>query len=78
LTTWSPNGRPNIKIRILNDLARLAETVREHHGRVDVLFASAGLGSVSDPLGSITPDTFDAMVGVNFRGTAPCGAIPLS
>src|SRR5678809_930806 len=32
----------------LNDLARLAETVQEHHGRVDVLFASAGLGSVSD------------------------------
>ena len=30
-------------------LARLAETVREHHGRVDVLFASAGIGSVSDP-----------------------------
>ena len=53
----------------LNDLARLAETVREHHGRVDVLFVSAGLGSVSDPLGSITPETFDAMVGVNFRGT---------
>ena len=53
----------------LNDLARLAETVREHHERVDVLFASAGLGSVSDPLGSITPETFDAMVGVNFRGT---------
>ena len=53
----------------LNDLARLAETVREHHGRVDVLFASAGLGSVSDPLGSITPDKFDALVGVNFRGT---------
>jgi NAD(P)-dependent dehydrogenase (short-subunit alcohol dehydrogenase family) len=24
---------------------------------------------VSDPLGSITPDTFDAIVGVNFRGT---------
>jgi NAD(P)-dependent dehydrogenase (short-subunit alcohol dehydrogenase family) len=53
----------------LDDLARLAETVREHHGRVDVLFASAGLASVSDPLGSITPDSFDAMVGVNFRGT---------
>ena len=53
----------------LNDLARLADTVREHHGRVDVLFASAGRGSVSDPLGSITPETFDAMVGVNFRGT---------
>jgi NAD(P)-dependent dehydrogenase (short-subunit alcohol dehydrogenase family) len=53
----------------LNDLARLAETVREHHGRVDVLFASAGAGSVSDPLGSITPDSFDTLVAVNFRGT---------
>ena len=53
----------------LDDLARLAETVREHHGRVDVLFASAGAGSVSDPLGSITPDSFDTLVAVNFRGT---------
>jgi NAD(P)-dependent dehydrogenase (short-subunit alcohol dehydrogenase family) len=53
----------------LDDLARLAETVREHHGRVDVLFASAGIGSVSDPLGSITPDSFDTLVAVNFRGT---------
>ena len=53
----------------LDDLARLAETVREQHGRVDVLFASAGFGSVSDPLGSITPESFDDVVGVNFRGT---------
>ena len=53
----------------LHDLARLAGTVREQQGRVDVLFASAGLASVSDPLGSITPDAFDALVGVNFRGT---------
>lgn len=53
----------------LEDLARLAETVRERRGRVDVVFASAGLGSVSDPLGSITPESFEAIVGVNFRGT---------
>ena len=53
----------------LDDLARLAETVQEQRGRVDVLFASACLGSVSDLLGSITPDSFDALVGVNFRGT---------
>ena len=53
----------------LDDLARLAEIVREHHGRVDVLFASAGFGSISDPLGSITPDSFDTLVAVNFRGT---------
>jgi len=53
----------------LDDLARLSETVREHHGRVDVLFASAGAASVTDPLGSITPDSFDTLVAVNFRGT---------
>lgn len=53
----------------LDDLARLAETVQEQSGRVDVLFASAGRGSVSDPLGSITPDSFDALVGINFRST---------
>jgi NAD(P)-dependent dehydrogenase (short-subunit alcohol dehydrogenase family) len=53
----------------LDDLARLAETVREQHGHVDVLFASAGVASVADPLGSITPESFDAIVGVNFRGT---------
>ena len=53
----------------LEDLARLAETVRAERGHLDVLFVSAGLGSVSDPLGSITPESFEAMVGVNFRGT---------
>jgi NAD(P)-dependent dehydrogenase (short-subunit alcohol dehydrogenase family) len=53
----------------LDDLARLAETVQEQRGRVDTLFASAGRGSVSDLLGSITPDSFDALVGVNFRST---------
>jgi NAD(P)-dependent dehydrogenase (short-subunit alcohol dehydrogenase family) len=55
----------------LDDLARLAETVREQQGRVDVLFASAGIGSVSEPLGSVTPESFDTVVGVNFRW-APC------
>jgi NAD(P)-dependent dehydrogenase (short-subunit alcohol dehydrogenase family) len=52
----------------LDDLARLAETVREQQGRVDVLFASAGTG-IFEPLGSITPESFDTHVGVNFRGT---------
>jgi NAD(P)-dependent dehydrogenase (short-subunit alcohol dehydrogenase family) len=53
----------------LADLVALADVVREGEGRVDILFASAGLASVSEPLGSITPESFDAMVGVNFRGT---------
>jgi len=53
----------------LDDLARLAETVREQKGRVDVLFASAGLGRVGEPLASVTPESFDSLVGINFRGT---------
>jgi len=53
----------------LDDLGRLAEIVRNKHGHLDILFASAGVGSVSDRLGSITPESFDAIVGVNFRGT---------
>jgi len=53
----------------LDDLARLAETVRKQQGRVDVLFASAGIGVVTEPLGSVTPESFDTIVGTNFRGT---------
>jgi NAD(P)-dependent dehydrogenase (short-subunit alcohol dehydrogenase family) len=52
----------------LDDLTRLAETVREQQGRVDVLFASAGFG-MFEPLGSVTPESFDTLMGVNFRGT---------
>lgn len=52
----------------LDDLTRLAETVREQQGRVDVLFASAGFG-MFEPLGSVTLESFDTLMGVNFRGT---------
>src|SRR5215469_3394241 len=43
----------------LDDLARLAETVREQQGRVDVLFTSAGVAAANEPLGSVTPESFD-------------------
>lgn len=52
----------------LDDLTRLAESVREQQGRVDVLFASAGFG-MFEPLGSVTLESFDTLMGVNFRGT---------
>ncbi|WP_432757289.1 SDR family NAD(P)-dependent oxidoreductase [Consotaella aegiceratis] len=52
----------------LEDLDRLFETVRAKHGRIDVLFANAGLGRL-EPLGQITEDSFDLTFGVNVKGT---------
>src|SRR5258706_1654853 len=40
------------------DLDRLYATVKEQKGRVDVLFANAGVGELA-PLGSITEEQFD-------------------
>lgn len=51
----------------LEDLDRLIETVRDGHGRIDVLFANAGLGQV-EPLGQITEASFDLTFGVNVKG----------
>ncbi|MBR8638255.1 SDR family oxidoreductase [Streptomyces tuirus] len=54
----------------LDDLDRLAETVREEKGRVDVLFASAGYtGALGQPLDAVTEQSFDESFGVNVRGT---------
>jgi NAD(P)-dependent dehydrogenase (short-subunit alcohol dehydrogenase family) len=52
----------------LTDLDRLYETVSRKSGRVDVLFANAGLGEFS-PLGQITEEHFDKTFGVNVKGT---------
>ena len=46
----------------LSDLDRLYDTVKEAHGRVDVLFANAGGGQFS-PLGEITEEHFDREFG---------------
>ena len=53
----------------LSDLDRLFETVRKEKGHIDVLFASAGFGGLSKPLGSITEKGFDDTFNVNVRGT---------
>ena len=53
----------------LADLNRLFETVKNEKGRIDVLFASAGYGEISNPLGSITEKGFDDTFNVNVRGT---------
>jgi NAD(P)-dependent dehydrogenase (short-subunit alcohol dehydrogenase family) len=53
----------------LADLDRLFKTVKEKKGNIDILFASAGIGDLSSPLGSITEKGFDDIFNVNVRGT---------
>src|SRR5215468_1114903 len=52
----------------LADLDRLYETVRKGQGRIDVLFASAGVGDFA-PIGAVTEEHFDKIFGLNVRGT---------
>jgi NAD(P)-dependent dehydrogenase (short-subunit alcohol dehydrogenase family) len=52
----------------LDDLDRLFDTVKQEKGKIDVLYASAGWGEAV-PLGEITEQHFDAIFGLNSRGT---------
>jgi NAD(P)-dependent dehydrogenase (short-subunit alcohol dehydrogenase family) len=52
----------------LDDLDRLFDTVKREKGRIDILFASAGMGEAVN-LGEITEQHFDATFGLNVRGT---------
>jgi NAD(P)-dependent dehydrogenase (short-subunit alcohol dehydrogenase family) len=52
----------------LADLDRMFATIREHSGRLDILFANAGLGEFV-PLGQITEAHFDQTFDVNVKGT---------
>jgi NAD(P)-dependent dehydrogenase (short-subunit alcohol dehydrogenase family) len=51
----------------LADLERLYDTVKQQKGRIDVLFANAGIVEVA-PLGSITESNFDKMFNINVKG----------
>lgn len=61
-----------------DDMTRLFAAIREHHGRLDVVFANAGGGSLA-PLGDITEAQFDATFGANVKGVlfTVQGALPL-
>ena len=52
----------------LEDLDRLFATVKAQSGRIDILFANAGLGTM-EPLGAIDEASFDLTFGVNVKGT---------
>jgi NAD(P)-dependent dehydrogenase (short-subunit alcohol dehydrogenase family) len=51
----------------LADLDRLFAKVKEQSGRIDVLFANAGLGEFV-PLGAITEEHYDKTFGTNVKG----------
>jgi NAD(P)-dependent dehydrogenase (short-subunit alcohol dehydrogenase family) len=51
----------------MSDLNRLYERVKADAGRIDVLFANAGGGTML-PLGSITEEQFDDTFGRNVKG----------
>jgi NAD(P)-dependent dehydrogenase (short-subunit alcohol dehydrogenase family) len=51
----------------LADLDRLYAAVKKQKGRIDILFANAGVGELA-PLGAITEAHFDKTFGINVKG----------
>lgn len=62
----------------LADLDRIFAAIKEQKGRLDVVFANAGIGAFV-PLGHITEEHFDAIYGTNVKGVVFTvqGALPL-
>ena len=52
----------------LEDLDRLYAMIAEKAGRLDVLFANAGVGGFA-PIGQVSEAHFDQIFGINVRGT---------
>ncbi|UHS58835.1 SDR family oxidoreductase (plasmid) [Agrobacterium vaccinii] len=52
----------------LDDLGRVFDLVREKSGRIDILFANAGVGLFA-PLGAIDEASFDQTFSINVKGT---------
>jgi NAD(P)-dependent dehydrogenase (short-subunit alcohol dehydrogenase family) len=52
----------------LADLDRLYETVKREKGRIDILFASAGVGDLAS-IDNVSEEHFDNIFDVNVRGT---------
>jgi NAD(P)-dependent dehydrogenase (short-subunit alcohol dehydrogenase family) len=51
----------------LSDLDRLFEQIKKEKGRLDVVFANAGTGSLA-PLGTITEELYDKTFNLNVKG----------
>ncbi len=50
----------------------LFDRVREEFGRLDLLFNNAGMGAPAVPMEELTPEQWNAVVGVNLTGSFLC------
>ncbi|WP_031466295.1 SDR family NAD(P)-dependent oxidoreductase [Sciscionella sediminilitoris] len=55
-------------VSVSSELDALYQTVRDQAGRIDVLVANAGVGTVA-PLGEATEEVIDSMLATNVKGT---------
>ena len=51
----------------LDDLDRLFAQIRQEKGRLDIVFANAGVARIA-PIGSITEEFFDSIFNINVKG----------
>jgi NAD(P)-dependent dehydrogenase (short-subunit alcohol dehydrogenase family) len=51
----------------LEDIDRVYAEIKKQYGRIDVLFANAGIGEFS-PIDKVTEDHFDRLIDINFKG----------
>lgn len=51
------------------DMQRAVKTLANTYGRIDVVFANAGINGVWAPLEELTPEDWDTTLGINLKGT---------
>ncbi|WP_425236346.1 glucose 1-dehydrogenase [Ulvibacterium sp.] len=51
----------------LNDIKKLYQQVKEHYGRIDVLYLNAGIAKF-EPMDVVTEEQFDELSDTNFKG----------
>jgi NAD(P)-dependent dehydrogenase (short-subunit alcohol dehydrogenase family) len=52
----------------LDDLDRLFAQIKREKGKLDIVFANAGVAKYA-PLGSITEDLYDSIFSINVKGS---------
>jgi NAD(P)-dependent dehydrogenase (short-subunit alcohol dehydrogenase family) len=56
-------------ISFVPDMEKALETIRKQLGRLDIVFANAGINGTWTPLEELEPEEWDRTINVNLRGT---------